>query len=167
KSRRNCALGDLDRTAHHVRSRAPVRDDGYSGDAQERRGYVRVVIHPAAELRDPTERDEASNFPERPAKNVAANAFDENVDHALHAFCEDVAGEAVGDADVGDPSRDITALDVAVEVQVLCAFEERVRGQLHPPALLRRLPGVDTANGRPIDALDLPQEASRSARKCK
>ena len=144
-----------------------MRDDGNSGDAQERRGDVRVVIHPAPELRDPAERNETRKLSERPAEDIATNAFNEDVDDTLHTLGEDIAGEAVGDADVGDAARHVAALDVAVEVEILRALEERVRGELHASALLGLLTDVDKTDGRPVDGVHLLHEARCHARELK
>src|SRR5207245_11352208 len=107
--------------AHHVRPRATMGDDRDARDAEQRRRDIRVVVHPTAELAEPWQREEPCDLAEWAAEAVVADAFHEDVEDARHSLRKDVAGEAVGHADVRRPAGDVAAFGVPEEVESLRA----------------------------------------------
>ena len=135
-----------------------MRDHADAGDAEERRRDIRVVIESAAEPAYAGQRERAGDLAEGTTEDVRADPALHDVERALERLRDDVAGEAIGERDVGHAAQDVAAFDVAVEVDVLRRREERVRFERELVALLGLFTDVHQSDARTRDAVNLLHE---------
>src|SRR5437867_8168199 len=132
-------------------------DDRDARDAQKRGGYVLVVVEAMPELLYAGVRERRGDLAERSAEDVTANADLDDIERALEAFGEHVAGEAIAERDVGEAAEHVAPFDVPVEVHI-ARGEQRVRLEPDLVALFRLLADVDETDRRPLRAVHLLHE---------
>src|SRR5205085_5719130 len=118
------------READRVRDRTPRRgavgDDDEAAEAEQIGAAVGVGIEPPAEPIRRRPDQETAELAARRGRDLLAERVEERLDRPLEELQADVAGEAVGDDDVGGAGEELAALDVALEAQVALG-EEPVR----------------------------------------
>src|SRR6266536_2049568 len=95
-----------------------VRDHGEAPEAQQVGASVGVGVEPVPETPRGGPDQGAAELAARGRRDIIAKGIQEIRDRPLEQLEDDIAGEAVGDDDVGGALEDVAALGVSSEVEI-------------------------------------------------